>query len=165
MIMMIIGSNIARAFSLVGALSIIRFRTAIKESRDVAFVFMTMATGMAAGTGFYKEAAVFTIFSCVMVYFLARFDIGSMRTREIMLRVHLPEGMDHHTALDDVFFKHLQDHSLLSVESIRGGTLVEVVYSVLFKKDSREAEFLDEIRMVNGNNKVALILGQANINI
>lgn len=164
-IMMIIGSNIARAFSLVGALSIIRFRTAIKESRDVAFVFMTMATGMATGTGFYVEAMVFAVFSCVMVYFLSRFEIGSKRTREIMLRVHLPESLDYHTALNDVFFRHLQDHSLLSVESIRGGTLVELVFSVLFKKDSNEATFLGEVREVNGNNKVALLLGRENINI
>ncbi len=55
-IMVIIGSNIARAFALVGALSIIRFRTAIKEPRDVAFIFMTMAIGMATGTGFYLAA-------------------------------------------------------------------------------------------------------------
>src|SRR4030065_2705428 len=52
LIMMIVGSNIARAFSLVGALSIIRFRNAVKETRDVGFIFLAMALGMSAGTGF-----------------------------------------------------------------------------------------------------------------
>ena len=164
-IMMIIGSNIARAFSLVGALSIIRFRTAIKDSRDVAFVFMTMATGMAVGIGFYLVAMVFVVFSCVMVFFLSHFKIGSMKTREVMLKVHLPDNLDYHSALNDVFFRHLQDHSLLSVESIRGGTLVELVYSVLFKKDSHETQFFNEVREVNGNNKIALLMGRENINV
>ena len=55
-IMLIIGSNIARAFTLVGALSIVRFRNAIKETRDVGFIFLTMAVGMACGTRFYLTA-------------------------------------------------------------------------------------------------------------
>ena len=56
LIMLVIGSNIARAFSLVGALSVIRFRNAVKETRDVGFMFLTMALGMACGTRFYMLA-------------------------------------------------------------------------------------------------------------
>ena len=58
LVMLIVGSNIARAFSLVGALSIIRFRNAVKETRDVGFIFLTMAIGMAVGTRFYLLAAI-----------------------------------------------------------------------------------------------------------
>jgi hypothetical protein len=104
-IMLIIGSNIARAFALVGALSIIRFRNAVKDSRDVAFIFITMAIGMATGTGFYLAAVVFTLFISAMVYFLFRFDVGAAKTREILLKLHLPEGEDHVTAFDAVFLK------------------------------------------------------------
>jgi len=164
-IMVIIGSNIARAFALVGALSIIRFRNAIKESRDVAFIFMTMAIGMATGTGFYLAAIVFALFASAMVYFLNRFQIGVLTTRELMLKVHLPESLDYHTALNEVFMKFLRDHSLLSVETIRAGTLWEIVYSIEFKKDAQDREFIDELRIINGNNKVALLTGQENINV
>src|SRR5205814_10189001 len=125
---------IARACSLVGALSIIRFRSAIKDPRDVAFLFMVIGSGMAVGTGFYQVAIIFSVFACVMVYILARFDIGAMRTREVMLRLHLPESVDYHTALDSIFFKYLQEHTLLSVETVRGGALVELVYSIVFRK-------------------------------
>ncbi|OUC07886.1 membrane protein, partial [Litorilinea aerophila] len=57
-VMLIIGSNIARAFTLVGALSIVRFRNAIKETRDVGFIFFAMAIGMACGTRFYLLAII-----------------------------------------------------------------------------------------------------------
>lgn len=164
-IMMIIGSNIARAFSLVGALSIIRFRTAIKDSRDVAFIFMTMAVGMAAGTGFGKTAIIFTVVGSVMVYFLHRFDIGAMTTREVLLKMHLPENMDYHVALNEIAVKYLHDQTLLSVESIRGGTLLELVYSVIFKHGVDQGRFLEEVRLLNGNNKVALLLGRENLSI
>ena len=164
-IMMIIGTNIARAFTLVGALSIIRFRTAIKEPRDVGFLFMTMAVGMACGTGFFGMALVFTLFCVPVVYFLHRFQIGAMETSEVLLKVHLPENLDHNNAFKESFYEFLQEHSLLSLETIRGGTLLELVYSIHFKQAVTESDFLDALRAVNGNNKVALLTGQQNVNV
>jgi hypothetical protein len=165
LIMWVIGSNIARAFALVGALSIIRFRNAVKDSRDVAFIFMAMAIGMTTGTGFYLAATVFALFACGMVYFLHRFEIGAMTSQEVLLKVHLPEHLDYHHVFNDIFFRYLHEHSLLSVETIRGGTMLELVYAIQFKKGVREGEFLDELRVLNGNNKVALLTGQESINV
>lgn len=162
-IMLIIGSNIARAFALVGALSIIRFRNAVKESRDVAFIFIAMAVGMAAGTGFYSAAVVFTLFVCGAIYFLYRFDIGAFQAREVLLKIHLPEYLDYHTIFNDTFFKYLREFSLLSVETIGGGTLLELVYSIQFKKGADESAFIDELRALTGENKVSLLTGRENV--
>lgn len=162
-IMLIIGSNIARAFALVGALSIIRFRNAVKDSRDVAYIFMTMAVGMATGTGFYMAAVVFTIFAAFMVYFLHRFDVGAIRTREVLLKLHVPEDMDYEEKLRDVFMEHLRDYSLLSVESLRDGSMLELVYSVEMRGEFDDAGFMKALRSVTGNRKVALLPGQENV--
>lgn len=164
-IMMVIGSNIARAFSLVGALSIIRFRTAIKDPRDVAYIFACMAVGMACGTGFWVIAGVFTLFMIPMVYFLYRFDIGAMPTSEVMLKVNLPEDIDYHTAFDPVLARFCSDQALLSVETIQGGQALELVYSIHFKPAADERAFLDAVRQVNRNGKVVLLTGQQNVNI
>ncbi len=164
-IMLIIGSNIARAFSLVGALSVIRFRTAIKDPRDVAFIFMTMAVGMACGTGFWVIGVGFTAFAIPMVYFLYRFNIGSMPTSEVLLKVHLPESLDYHKVFNDVFYTFLSDHSLLSVETIQGGTALELVYSIHFKPAADETKFLEAVRAANRNAKVAILSGQQNVNV
>jgi uncharacterized membrane protein YhiD involved in acid resistance len=164
-IMLIIGSNLARAFALVGALSIIRFRTAIKDPRDVAFIFVAMAVGMACGVRLPLIAVIFTLFICPMIYFLHRFDIGSMPTSEVLLKVHLPENLDYHRAFDQVFYEHLRDHTMLSVETIQGGTLIEVVYSIHFKDGADQPRFLDALRAVNGNNKVTLLTGAQNVSI
>lgn len=163
LIMLIIGSNIARAFALVGALSIIRFRNAVKDPRDVAFIFMTMAIGMATGTGFYLTAIIFTLFISFVVYFLYRFDIGAVSTREVLLKLHLPEHIDYHTAFDRIFAEYLREYSLLSVETIRDGTLVELVYSVEPRKGVNERELIDQLRTVTGEHKVALLPGQQNV--
>jgi uncharacterized membrane protein YhiD involved in acid resistance len=161
-IMLIIGSNIARAFSLVGALSIIRFRNAVKETRDVGFLFVVMAIGMAAGTKFYTAAIVFTLFICPMIYFLHRFQIGAVTTREVIVKIQVAENIDHSRVFEPVFARFLDRQNLLSMETIRGGTLLEVAFMVVFKKGVREAEFLDQLRTVNGNQKVTILTGREN---
>jgi uncharacterized membrane protein YhiD involved in acid resistance len=74
LVMLIVGSNIARAFSLVGALSIIRFRNAVKESRDVGFIFLTMAIGMAVGTRFYLLAGIAAAVISLVILVMTRFN-------------------------------------------------------------------------------------------
>ena len=164
-IMLIIGSNIARAFTLVGALSIIRFRNAVKDSRDVAFIFVAMAIGMGVGTGFYATAVVFTLFACGAIYFLSRFEIGAAVSREVLLRVHVPASADYHSIFDDVFYQHLREASLLSVETIRDGTMHELVFSVEFKRGVKEPEFLEAVRALTDGGRVSLLVGQENINV
>jgi len=96
LIMVVIGSNVARAFSLVGALSIVRFRTAIKDPRDVGFVFVSLALGMACGTGFYLQAIVFTLFLCALLLVLARLNVGHAELNEAVVRAT-------HSASDGAF--------------------------------------------------------------
>jgi len=163
-IMLIIGSNIARAFTLVGALSIIRFRNAVKDSRDVAFIFVAMAIGMGVGTGFYLTAVIFTLFACGMIYFLSRFEIGETTRREVLLKVNLPEGIDYHSAFDEPFYQYLRESSLLSVETVHDG-LVELVYSIEFKRAKDQTPFLENKRQLAQGQKVALRVGQQQVNI
>ena len=71
LVIMVIGNNLARAFGLVGAMSIIRFRTAVKDTQDIVFIFFSLAAGMAAGVGLKLPAFVGTIFIGSVLYFLS----------------------------------------------------------------------------------------------
>ncbi len=164
-IMLIIGSNIARAFTLVGALSIIRFRNAVKDSRDVAFIFLTMAVGMAVGTGFYLTAVIFTLSASFMVYFLSRFEIGATVSREQLLKLHVPPEVEYHSAFNDLFFRYAREQALLSVETLREGAALELIYSLELKPDADEAKFLAELRGITRGGKVALLTGKENIDV
>jgi uncharacterized membrane protein YhiD involved in acid resistance len=86
-VMMIIGSNIARAFSLVGALSIIRFRTAVKDSRDTGYLFAAMIVGMGCGTEFYLASICLTVFVSVLLIVLYVTDYGLKQKLESVMRV------------------------------------------------------------------------------
>jgi uncharacterized membrane protein YhiD involved in acid resistance len=165
MIMLIIGSNIARAFTLVGALSIIRFRNPVKDSRDVAFIFMSMAIGMSIGTGFYLAGAIFTLFACFMSYSLTRFEIGTATRREQLLKVQVPATLEYDKAFNELFYRTLKEHALLSVETLKEGTMLELVFSIEVKPGVSDVTFLSELRTISGGGKVTLLTGQENIDV
>ena len=106
-VMMIIGSNIARAFSLVGALSVIRFRTAVKDSRDTGYLYAAMVVGMGCGTDFYMPAIAFTAFVATLMVILHWADFGFRTNPEYILRVSCEQGDDNldriQTLVDDLF--------------------------------------------------------------
>lgn len=158
LIMMIIGSNIARAFSLVGALSIIRFRNAVKESRDVAFYFLAMGVGMACGTGFGNHAIVFTLCMSAMIYAMTRFDVGAKPMAEVLMKIQVANEVDYRKAFDEVFYKTMQNADLLSVDSDGSGTL-ELVYSVTLRKGQSEPGILSDVGGVHPSVRAQLIHG------
>lgn len=164
LIMVIIGSSVARAFTLVGALSIIRFRNAMKETRDVGFVFLSMAIGMAVGTRFYVLAIIGTVFLSAMTMVLYRFNLFDKQVRERILRVQFPVATSE-KALEEPLRKHLDEHNLIALETVRAGTLNEAVYSVVLKRSSSAHALLESLRARNENHKVTLILGQQEVDM
>jgi uncharacterized membrane protein YhiD involved in acid resistance len=159
LIMMIVGSNIARAFSLVGALSIIRFRNAVKETRDVGFIFFTMAIGMAVGTRFYTLAIIGTVVISLMILVMTRFDWYAREMATQILRIQLPSDTSFSGMFDKTFLKYTSTAELISVDTIQNGALTELTYSLGMKKSGLVEDFLDEIKHLNGNNKVTLVAG------
>ncbi|MBN1431072.1 MAG: DUF4956 domain-containing protein [Anaerolineae bacterium] len=158
-IMLIVGSNIARAFALVGALSIIRFRNAVKETRDVGFIFFTMAIGMAVGTRFYLLAVIAAVVISLLILLMTRFNWYSRKVVSQILKVQITNDAPFDTLFDDLFVKYTSTSELISVDSVRSGMLTELTYSVGLKKQSNIQEFLAEIRRLNSNNRVTLIAG------
>ena len=165
LIMLIIGSNIARAFALVGALSIIRFRNAMKETRDVGFIFMVMAIGMAVGTRFFLLAVFATLTLSAFMIALSKLNMFAKEVTERILRIRFPVDRDYETVFEAPFRKYLDEHRVISLETVRAGVLQEVVFSVSLKKNVRPGDLLEAIRACNDNQKVTLVLGQEEVDI
>ena len=164
-IMMIVGSSIARTFSLVGAMSIIRFRNAVKETKDIGFIFLVMAIGMACGSRFYTLAAIATFLLCTVILVLFRANLFGKAQSSRILCVRLPADRDHEGALTPVFSRYLEDQNLISMESVGGGSLQELVYSVVLKRNAEPRRLIETLRGVNENQKVSLVLGQQEVDL
>ena len=159
LVMMIVGSNIARAFSLVGALSIIRFRNAVKETRDVGFIFFTMAIGMAIGTQFYILAIIGAVVISLLILIMVRFDWFSLNLSNQILRIKVPGDTSFNQLFEDTFMKYTRSSELIAVDSVQSGTLTELTYSIGLKKPALVDGFIAEIKKLNNDNKVTLITG------
>jgi len=164
-IMLIIGSNIARAFTLVGALSIIRFRNAIKDTRDVGFIFFAMAVGMACGTRFYFLGIVATITICLLILAMVRFDLFARPIPQQVLKVRLPSDIPPDVALREPFARFLNRYDLVAMETVQAGLLTELVYTVEMKRPTEAQALLAALSQVNNNNKVLLFTGAQEIDL
>lgn len=164
-IMLVIGSNIARAFTLVGALSIVRFRNAIKDTRDVGFIFFAMAVGMACGTRFYFLAIVATVVICFLMWVMIKLNFFAKPISRHLLKVRLAADLPYSTVFEGAFTRFLNQWELVAMETVQAGTLTELVYSVEMKPRTNLQEFLTELSTLNGNNKVVLITGQQEVDL
>jgi len=158
-IMLVVGSNIARAFALVGALSIIRFRNALKETRDVGFIFLVMGVGMACGTRFYALAVIATVAICLVIVAMQRFNWFGLDLQRQVVKVQVPPDEDYTGEIQDVLISRTSEFELVSMESIRGGALVELMYTVRLKKGVTPASLISELRERNFGQRVTVLTG------
>lgn len=158
LIIFVIGTNIARAFSLAGALSIIRFRSSIRDPRDVAFIFFAMGIGLACGSEYYLPAILFVVVLGLAVLLFKVTNFGHKKQVRKVLRVSLPEDMAHDGVFDDIFEKYVAQSKLIGVRTTNLGTLYELSYSILLKDGAQEKQIMDEIRERNGNLNIAILL-------
>ncbi|GAA0972905.1 DUF4956 domain-containing protein [Acrocarpospora macrocephala] len=159
LIMLVVGSNIARAFALVGALSVVRFRNAIKETRDVGFIFLVMGVGMAVGTRFYLLAIVAAVAVSLIIVIMHRFNWFQLNTRRQVVKVQVPSDDDYTLVIQDVLIQHTDEFELVSMESIRGGALLELMYTVKIKKGHEPADVITALRERNHGQPVTVLTG------
>ncbi len=160
-VIMVIGNNLARAFGLVGAMSIIRFRTAVKDTRDIAFLFFALAAGLAAGAGNHLVGVVGCIAVSVVVVMLYLLNYGIRSSKELLLRFWMtPSGEDVPPYLA-VFEKYLKSHNLVNMRSAKLGQLLELSFNVRFKDDARHQKLIHELSEIPGIDRVSLIVGES----
>ncbi|MBS0266967.1 MAG: DUF4956 domain-containing protein [Planctomycetes bacterium] len=151
MVSMVIGNSVARAFSLVGALSIVRFRTVVDDTRDTAYVIFSVIVGMAAGAGLYWVAAVGIPMVAVASVGMSYFRMSPrVETCPCVLLVRLALGRDPATVLAPVLEKHLARQQLTAVATARQGTTLEITYNVQLKPESSMPALVAELNQIDG---------------
>lgn len=157
-IILLVGSNIARAFSLAGAFSIIRFRSVPGDPKDIAYVLFALAAGLACGMGYLTFGFLFTLVVCLVMLILNAIKFGQGRTTGKLLKIVIPENLDYQNALEDVLNQYTVSHDLIKVKTTDLGSLYELVYQVTTRDDRKEKDFIDELRCRNGNLNITLVM-------
>ncbi|GAC01544.1 MULTISPECIES: DUF4956 domain-containing protein [Gordonia] len=159
LIMLVVGSNIARAFALVGALSVVRFRNAIKETRDVGFIFLVMAIGMTTGTRFYVLAIAATVAICLVMVLMSKFNWFKLDVQRQVVKVQVPPEPEYTARVEDVLIDKCKEFELVSTESVRSGALSELYYTAQLKKGTKPGELISALSAVNTGQRVTVLTG------
>lgn len=157
-IIMLVGSNVARAFSLAGAFSIIRFRSAPGDPKDITFVLFSLAVGLASGMGYIAYAALMALVLCLTMVLLSAFQFGETTTSSKMLKITVPEDLDYEDTFAGVLERYTKNYRLQSVKTTNLGSLYQVLYTITMKENTKEKDLIDELRGRNGNLNITLTL-------
>lgn len=162
MVMMIIGNNLARAFALVGALTIIRFRTVIKDTKDTAYVFLALASGMAAGTSSYFLAISGTIMVSIAALMLHFTNYGSLYKSEFILcfRSITGAGEPHYSKVINEFSKSA---NLLHIEPSGDNKTTRLTFDILMHKKKDPKEFTNRIAEFEGVSEVTMVASKHDV--
>ena len=155
-IIIMVNGSIGTGIAVAGAFSLVRFRSVPGTAKEICAIFMAMASGLIAGTGYIGIAAVFTIVMCLAFMILNKLDFGTKRNagKYKTFRIMVPEDLDYTAIFDDVFAEFTSSNELVQVKTTNMGSMFRLTYDVVLKDPSREKEMIDRIRCRNGNLEI-----------
>ena len=154
MVIMVVHGNKDMAFGMFAAFSIIRFRRNVGQSRDIGFIFLAMATGLAVGAQQYLLALITVPLVCAIIWAISARDLFVAQRGSHLLRIRVGNDFNYDTAFAAIFDRYLSSHELCSVETIQAGMMTEVLYEVTLRDVGELNGFVNSLQMANGNNRV-----------
>ena len=154
-VIMMVNGNLGAGVAVAGAFSLVRFRSIPGTAKEIGYIFIALAAGLATGMGYIAFAIIFAAIMCLLsiVYNLIGFG-GKHETNKKSLTVVIPESLDYTGVFDGVFKKYLTDWELINVKTTNMGSLFKLKYEISFKDASKEKEFIDALRCKNGNLEI-----------
>lgn len=161
-VMMVIGNSLSRAFALVGALSIIRFRTVVKDTKDTAFVFWALASGMAAGTSNFVLGGIGTGVVSALALVLHSTNFGALYKSEFILRFRYATGADSSSHLEQINLMSKRS-SMLHIEHSGDGESLQLTYDIVLKEGRTAQELATAMGALPSVTEVVLIASKSDV--
>lgn len=162
-VMLAVNGNLGASVAVLGAFSLVRFRSLQGTSREIAFIFFSMTVGITCSIGYLSFAVCITVLICVIHLILQLLKFGEKKEQEKELRITIPENLDYTDIFDDLFKEFTERWQLIRVKTTNMGSMYELTYHVKLKEESREKKFLDEIRCRNGN--LTIVCGRCDYDV
>lgn len=155
-VIMMVNGSIGTGVAVMGAFSLVRFRSIAGKAREITAIFLSMTAGLCCAAGYVGLALIFTLcVSIVLMILSAHFSVAS---EEMKLVITIPESLNFHGVFDDLFKKYTKKSHLVRVKTTNMGSLYKLYFSVILKKEDHLRAFLDELRQRNGNLEVSFML-------
>ncbi len=150
-VIMMVNGNLGAGVAVMGAFSLVRFRSAQGSAKEIASIFFSMALGLATGMGYIGYAIIFFVIIGAVMFLLTAIGFGETKATDKELKVTIPESLDYNGIFDDLFEKYTKKSDLVRVKTTNMGSLYELQYQITLKDENDEKAFIDEVRCRNGN--------------
>ena len=154
-VIMLVNGNMGTGIAIMGAFSLVRFRSVPGNARDIASVFLAMTAGLASGTGYIAIALLFVAVTGIFSILLVLTGFGEENPRVRHLKITIPESLDYTDVFDDIMSEYTYKNKLMGVKTTNMGALFSLNYEIELKDSAREKEFIDKLRCRNGNLEIS----------
>ena len=156
-VIMMVNGNVGTGVAVAGAFSLVRFRSAPGSGKEITMLFLAMGAGLICGMGYLGFGVLYTAILCaaVIIYTISGFGSSRHDTART-LHITVPEDLNYTGAFTDLFEKYTSASELVKVKTTNMGSLYKLTYDVSLKNTEAEREFIDELRVRNGNLEIAL---------
>ena len=160
-VMQAIGDNVGRGLGMLGALSIVRFRTSFKDPRDIMFIFAALGAGIGCGVYAWGAAVGGTLAFCIVAFLLSRTGLGTKHFFDGMLRFAMPNTSEPRMAVENIMRKNLKTYILITMREVNGGERIDVAYQIKLKASKPAADILAELAKVEGLSDIQFMMQDA----
>ncbi len=155
-VIMLVNGKLGAGIAVMGAFSLVRFRSAQGSGRDIAVIFASTAVGLACGMGYVAFAAVIAAAFIAVLLLVSLTPLGEPRCPDKQLRITIPEALEYDTVFDDLFRQYLSRCTLQQVKTSNMGSMFELKYLIRLSDSRKEKEFIDALRCRNGNLPISV---------
>ena len=160
-VVLMVGRNIATGLGLSGIFVLIRFRSGPVETKDLAYLFVSICCGVVNGVGYVGYALIFALVMLLVISVLEMANWGGSHDEEMLLKIWVPETLNFQGEFDAVLKKHCKGFKLLMIRTTDFGSMCELRYRIRPKKGMDQKKMIDDIRVKNGNMNVVLVVAPA----
>ncbi|RSJ90545.1 DUF4956 domain-containing protein [Streptococcus cristatus] len=155
-VIFLVNGSLGAGVAVMGAFSLIRFRSAPGGAKELVSIFLVMTIGIAIGMGYLVFATVFTLIMSLVMLLLEVVNFGQMKHSMRQLTIVIPESLDYESIFDDIFNKAVNHVELANVKTSDMGSLFKIKYIIQLNGRMTEKELIDALRTRNGNLEIAI---------
>jgi len=165
LLMIAIGDNIARGIGIVGSLAIIRFRTNLRDPRDLVFLFASLGIGVASGVQSYATAIIGTIMFCLIVFVLYISPFGARRKHDGLVRFQIPSGPVAASAVTNILLTHTKNFVLVTMRNVAQGQVVDYAYQVKLADPMANQTLIQQLEKIDGIRGITYMNQEATVEV
>lgn len=152
-VIVMVNGNIGTGVAVMGAFSLVRFRSVPGKAKDIASIFLAMTSGLACAAGYVGISLIFTLIAAAVMILLSLIPLGE---KQMELRITVPESLRYAHEFDDLFQEYTSAHRLTKAKTTAMGSLYKLTYRIKLKNAEQSQEFIDKLRCRNGNLEISL---------